>query len=40
MCINNYYMDYDKLNKRLNHMFTYESDDFFVNINLKDRCGF
>lgn len=29
-------MDYDKLNKRLNHMFTYETDDFFVNINLKD----
>lgn len=39
MCINNYYMDYDKLNKRLNHMFTYESDDFFVNINLKDNVA-
>jgi superfamily II DNA or RNA helicase len=29
-------MDYDKLNKRIDHMFKYESDDFFVNINLKD----
>ncbi len=28
-------MDYDKLNKRLDHMFDYETDNFFVNINLK-----
>ena len=28
-------MDYEKLNKRLNHMMTYESDDFFVNIDIK-----
>lgn len=27
-------MDYEKLNRRLDHMFTYESDDFFVNINI------
>ena len=27
-------MDYDKLNKRLDHMFKYESDEFFININL------
>lgn len=29
-------MDYDKLNKRLDHMFAFESDDFFVNINIKE----
>ena len=29
-------MNYDKLNKRLDHMFAYENDNFFVNINLKD----
>lgn len=28
-------MDYDKLNRRLDHMFEYETDNFFVNINLK-----
>ena len=28
-------MDYDKLNKRLDHMFKYETDNFFANINLK-----
>ena len=28
-------MDYGKLHKRLDHMFSYETDDFFVNINLK-----
>lgn len=29
-------MDYEKLDKRLNHMFAYETDNFFVNINLKN----
>ena len=28
-------MDYEKLNNRLAHMFAYENDNFFVNINLK-----
>ncbi|QKF93776.1 DEAD/SNF2-like helicase [Fadolivirus algeromassiliense] len=28
-------MDYDKLHRRINHMIEYETDDFFVNINLK-----
>lgn len=29
-------MDYEKLNRRLDHMFSFETDDFFVNINLKE----
>ena len=29
-------MDYDKLNKRLDHMFAFENDNFFANITLKD----
>ncbi|ARF09814.1 DEAD/SNF2-like helicase [Indivirus ILV1] len=29
-------MNYDKLNKRLDHMFAFENDNFFVNITLKD----
>jgi len=28
-------MDYEKLNKRLDHMIAYESDDFFINIDIK-----
>ena len=32
-------MDYEKLNKRLNHMFSFETDDFFVNINLKEEIA-
>ena len=32
-------MDYDKLNKRIDHMFKYESDNFFVNINLKNEVS-
>lgn len=28
-------MDYDKLNSRINHMLSYETDEFFININLK-----
>ena len=32
-------MDYEKLHKRINHMFSYEADDFFVNINLKDEVA-
>ena len=32
-------MNHDKLNKRLDHMFAYETDDFFVNINLKDNVA-
>lgn len=29
------YLNYEKLHSRINHMINYESDDFFVNINLK-----
>lgn len=29
-------MNYDKLNKRISHMFEYENDNFFANITLKD----
>lgn len=32
-------MDYDKLNKRIDHMFKYETDNFFANINLKDEVA-
>ncbi len=32
-------MNYDKLNKRLDHMFAYENDNFFVNISLKDQVA-
>ena len=32
-------MDCEKLHKRINHMFSYEVDDFFVNINLKDEVA-
>lgn len=32
-------MDNDKLHKRLIHMFNYETDDFFVNINLKNEIS-
>lgn len=32
-------MNYDKLNKRIDHMFKYETDNFFANINLKDEVA-
>ncbi|ARF11756.1 DEAD/SNF2-like helicase [Klosneuvirus KNV1] len=32
-------MDYDKLNKRIDHMFKYETDNFFANINLKNEVA-
>lgn len=32
-------MDYEKLNKRIDHMFKYETDNFFVNINLKNEVA-
>ena len=32
-------MESDKLHKRLMHMFNYETDDFFVNINLKNEIS-